>query len=173
MIDFYHGSILKLEVDAIVNPAHPSLRAGGGLCGIIHNRAGKNLETYCRMLGEHEYGDVVITPAFNLPHCKNVIHACAPYWVDGNCMEETILEYLYTQIIEKAAQEKITSIAIPAVSTGINGFPLKKATRIALKTCISMLEQYPMKLTFANNEIKKHIGYQEIHSTLKLEIGGI
>ena len=86
---------------------------------------------------------------------------------------KTLMEYLYTQIIEKAAQEKITSIAIPAVSTGINGFPLKKATRIALKTCISMLEQYPIKLTFANNEIKKHIGYQEIHSTLKLEIGGI
>ena len=118
------------------------------------------------MLGEHEYGDVVITLAFNLPHCQNVIHACAPYWVDGKCLEETILEYLYTQIIEKAAQEKITSIAIPAVSTGSNGFPFKKATRIALKTCISMLEQYPMKLTFANNEIEKHNGYQEMNKFL-------
>jgi len=75
-----------LKVDAIVNPAHPSLRAGEGLCEIIHNRAGKNLETYCRMLGEHEYDDAVITPAFNLPHCKNVIHACAPYWVNYNCL---------------------------------------------------------------------------------------
>jgi O-acetyl-ADP-ribose deacetylase (regulator of RNase III) len=91
MIDFYHDSILKLEVDAIVNPAHPNLRAGGGLCRIIHNRAGKNLETYYRMLEEHEYDDVVITPALNLPHCKNFIHACAPYWVNYKylCSKET------------------------------------------------------------------------------------
>ena len=67
MIDFYHGSIQMFVIDAIVNPDIPSLRAGEGLCGIIHNRAGKHLDTYCRILGEHEHGDAVITPAFNLP----------------------------------------------------------------------------------------------------------
>ncbi|MBT7108471.1 MAG: hypothetical protein HN942_05385 [Methylococcales bacterium] len=67
MIYFYHGSIQMFVVDAIANPDIPSLRAGEGLCGIIHNHAGKHLDTYCRILGEHEHGDAVITPAFNLP----------------------------------------------------------------------------------------------------------
>ena len=65
MIDFYHGSIQMFVIDAIANPDIPSLHAGEGLCGIIHNRAGKHLETYCRILWEHD--DAVITPAFNLP----------------------------------------------------------------------------------------------------------
>ena len=114
------------------------------------------------MLGEHEYGDVVITLAFNLPHCQNVIHACAPYWVDGNCLEETILEYLYTQIIEQAAQENITSIAVPAISTGINGFPFKKATRVLLKTSIYILIlvfifKDPLRTVFINIKSRYNI----------------
>ena len=67
MIYFYYGSIQMFVVDAIANPDIPSLRAGEGLCGIIHNHAGKHLDTYCRILGEHEHGDAVITSAFNLP----------------------------------------------------------------------------------------------------------
>ena len=112
MITFAYENILNLQVDAIVNPAHTSLFAGSGLCGIIHRYAGRELETYCRTLGTQNYGDVVITPSFKLLNCKRVIHACGPRWIDGNQNEEATLEILYTRIIELVAQEEITSIAI-------------------------------------------------------------
>ena len=83
MITFAYENILNLQVDAIVNPAHTSLFAGSGLCGIIHRYAGRELETYCRPLGTQNYGDVVITPSFKLLNCKRVIHACGPRWIDG------------------------------------------------------------------------------------------
>jgi len=169
MITFAYENILNLQVDAIVNPSHTSLFAGSGLCGIIHRYAGRELETYCRTLGTQNHGDVVITPSFKLSHCKNVIHACCPRWIDGNQNEEATLETLYTRIIVLAAQEEITSIAIPAISTGIYSFPFEKATRIALKTCLEMLEKYPMDLIFVNSESKKHEGYQEIYRELSLK----
>jgi O-acetyl-ADP-ribose deacetylase len=171
MITFAYEHILNLQVDAIVNPAHTSLFAGSGLCGIIHRYAGRELETYCRTLGTKNYGDVVITPSFKLPNCKKVIHACGPRWIDGNQNEEANLEHLYTGIIEMAAQTGISSIAIPAISTGIYSFPFEKATRIALKTCLEMAEKYPMDLIFVNSESKKHEGYQEIYRELSLKQG--
>ena len=171
MITFAYENIINLQVDAIVNPAHTSLFAGSGLCGIIHRYAGRELETYCRTLGTQNYGDVVITPSFKLPHCQKVIHACGPRWIDGNHNEEATLEILYTRIIELAAQEEITSIAIPAISTGIYSFPFEKATRIALKTCLEMVEKYPMDLIFVNSESKKYKGYQEIYRELTLKKG--
>jgi len=171
MITFAYENILNLQVDAIVNPAHTSLFAGSGLCGIIHRYAGRELETYCRAFGAQNHGNVVITPAFKLPNCQKVIHACGPRWIDGNQNEEATLEHLYTRIIELAAQEEISSIAIPAISTGIYGFPFEKATRIALKACLEMLEKTPMDLIFVNNESKKHEGYQEIYRELSLKKG--
>ena len=171
MITFAYQNILYLDVDGIVNPAHTSLFAGSGLCGIIHRHAGRELETYCRTLGAQNHGDVVITPAFKLSHCQKVIHACGPRWIDGNHNEEATLETLYTRIIELAAQEDISSIAIPAISTGIYGFPFEKATRIALKTCLEVVKQTPMNLIFVNNESTKHEGYQDIYRELSLKKG--
>ena len=171
MITFAYQNILNLDVDAIVNPAHTSLFAGSGLCGIIHRHAGRELEAYCRTLGAQNHGDVVITPAFKLSHCQKVIHACGPRWIDGNHNEEATLETLYTRIIELAAQEDISSIAIPAISTGIYGFPFEKATRIALKTCLEVVKQTPMNLIFVNNESTKHEGYQDIYRELSLKKG--
>ena len=169
MITFAYENILNLDVDAIVNPAHTSLFAGSGLCGIIHRHAGRELETYCRTLGAQNHGDVVITPAFKLSHCQKVIHACGPRQINGNHNEETTLEILYTRIIELAAQEDISSIANPAISTGIYGFPFEKATRIALKTCLEVVKQTPMNLIFVNNESTKHEGYQDIYRELSLK----
>ena len=81
MITIIHGNILETSVDAIVNPAHVSLLAGSGLCGVIHkSTAGIELEEHCESLGGQSYGDVVITPAFELTQFRHIIHACSPRW---------------------------------------------------------------------------------------------
>ncbi|MBT7107902.1 MAG: hypothetical protein HN942_02485 [Methylococcales bacterium] len=86
--------------------------------------------------------------------------------MNGNQSEEATLELLYTRIVELAIQEGISSIAIPAIVTGIFSFPFEKATRIVLKTCLDVLEQTPMNLIFINSESKKHEGYQKIYREL-------
>lgn len=138
-IEILKGDITKLKVDAIVNAANNSLLGGGGVDGAIHRAAGPELLEYNRKLGGCETGKAKITPGFNLP-AKFIIHTVGPVWNGGNNNEEKLLSNCYYNSLKLAVTNKIKTIGFPAISTGIYGFPLEKATEIAINTVKSFLE---------------------------------
>jgi O-acetyl-ADP-ribose deacetylase (regulator of RNase III) len=125
------GDITQQQVDAIVNAANTGLWPGGGVCGAIHHAAGPELEQACKALGGCETGDAKITPGFRLP-ARWIIHAVGPVWQGGEHQEDALLASCYRKGLELAKQHDIRAIAFPAISTGIYGFPLKRATDIAV-----------------------------------------
>lgn len=125
------GDITKLQVDAIVNAANESLLGGGGVDGAIHRAAGPELLAYCRTLGGCPTGEAKITPGFRLPS-RWVIHTPGPIWHGGSHQEDTLLASCYHNSLTLAEAQGIRSIAFPAISTGIFGFPLERATEIAI-----------------------------------------
>jgi O-acetyl-ADP-ribose deacetylase len=125
------GDITRLAVDAIVNAANGPLLAGGGVCGAIHSAAGPELAAACRALGGCPTGDARITPAFRLK-AGWVIHAVGPVWRGGGSDEEDLLASCYRRAIEIAAEKGLASIAFPAISTGIFGYPPAAAAEIAV-----------------------------------------
>ena len=127
------GDITTLKVDAIVNAANEQLARGGGVCGAIHKAAGPRLEQACRDLGGCPTGQARITPGFALP-ATWVIHAVGPVWQGGGLQEDAHLAGAYESSLQLADARHLASIAFPAISTGIYGFPLDRATRIAVKT---------------------------------------
>lgn len=127
------GDITKLHVDAIVNAANTSLMGGGGVDGAIHRAAGPELLDACRKLLGCETGDAKATPGFCLP-AKWVFHAVGPVWNGGVHREDELLAGCYRRALELAAQHQARSIAFPAISTGIYGFPSERAARIAVDT---------------------------------------
>lgn len=131
MIDIIVGDITKLEVDAIVNAANESLLGGGGVDGAIHRAAGPELKEYNRKLGGCATGDAKLSPGFELP-AKFVISTVGPVWKDGEHGEEEKLRSCYQRCFEVAHEQDIGSIAFPAISTGVYGFPKEHAARIAL-----------------------------------------
>jgi O-acetyl-ADP-ribose deacetylase len=145
-IEVIQGDITQQHVDAIVNAANESLMAGGGVSGAIHRAAGLGLEEECLKLKWCNEGEAKITEGYNLP-AKWVIHTVGPVWEGGSHQEDTVLSQCYLSCFEYVDEYNIKTMAFPAISTGSYGFPISRATKIAVSTAKLFLEK--------NNTIEK------------------
>ena len=133
------ADITTLDVDAIVNAANEGLVPGGGVCGAIHRAAGPELARACVKVAPCPTGEARITPGFSL-HARYVIHAVGPVWRGGHRGEAEQLASAYRSSLALARDYTLASIAFPAISTGIYGYPLRQATDIAVTTVRSALQ---------------------------------
>lgn len=141
----WQGDITKIKADAIVNAANETLLGGGGVDGAIHRAAGPELLQECRLLGGCPTGQAKITKGYNLP-AAYVIHTPGPVWHGGKAGEAELLASCYRSSLILAAENKCRSIAFSAISTGVYGYPLEEAMRIALKEIVSFKSAYVMQV---------------------------
>ena len=137
-LDIVVGDITALDVDAIVNAANRTLLGGGGVDGAIHRAAGPALLAECRTLGGAATGEAKITRGYRLA-ARHVIHAVGPIWSGGGEGEDELLASCYRGALALAAEHRLTSLAFPAISTGVYRFPPERAARIAVGTVVAEL----------------------------------
>lgn len=147
-IEIRQGDITKLAVDAIVNAANSSLLGGGGVDGAIHRAAGPELVKECRRIGGCPTGEARITKGYNLA-ARHVIHTVGPVY-SGKPRDKTLLTGCYQNSLQLAAENNVHSLAFPAISCGVYGYPIEKACKIAVDTTCSFLKNNPSieKVTF-------------------------
>jgi len=141
MVEIITADITTLDVDAIVNAANGSLLGGGGVDGAIHSAAGPLLLQFCRTLNGCRTGEAKISPGFKLP-ARRVIHTVGPVWKGGDHYEAALLQACYRNSFEVALENGVRSIAFPAISTGVYGFPKQQATEIAVATMLEYADRF-------------------------------
>jgi O-acetyl-ADP-ribose deacetylase (regulator of RNase III) len=141
-IELVQGDITKQPVDAIVNAANSSLLGGGGVDGAIHRSGGPAILEECRRLGGCETGDAKATSAGDLP-ARHVIHTVGPVWRGGDQGEAELLASCHRRSLEIAAELGSRTVAFPAISTGVYGYPVEHAARVALETTHNELDRHP------------------------------
>lgn len=141
VIEVWQGDITTLDVDAIVNAANSSLLGGGGVDGAIHRAAGRELLEFCRGLHGCPTGEAKISPGFRL-QARHVIHTVGPVWQGGKQREPLLLKSCYRRSFAVAAEQGVRSIAFPAISCGVYGYPWPAASAIAISEALLASTQY-------------------------------
>ncbi len=162
------GDITQQSSEAIVNAANDQLLPGGGVCGAIHKASGPKLAEACEQIGFCATGSAVITPGYNLK-AQHVIHAVGPIWQGGDNNEADLLRKCYQSIFNLAKEQGLKSVALPAISIGIYGYPKQEATQIALEQAAQFIAETPsVKVTFVCFDQETLNLYQEQFKKIKI-----